>query len=195
MVHNETIKLIIGLGSNLSSQLGSPIDQIKAALSVISEDDAFTLIAESSYFASPAWPVETPPKPDYVNAAAQVETALPLRTVMDRLLDIEQDFGRVRDGLWSSRTLDLDILAAQVSPYPDEASWRQARNHWEKTGEREPLGSLFVPHLRLTERAFALRPLLDLAGDWIDPISGQSFNDLYLKLPDSEKTSLTKLAL
>ena len=90
-------------------------------------------------------------QPDFINAVAVLETALPARDLLDALLDIERACGRVRiDGeRWGPRTLDLDVLL-----YGDAII-------------DEP--GLRVPHPHLHERAFALLPLLDAWPDAVIP--------------------------
>ena len=72
----------------------------------------------------------------------QIETSLAPREVLDRLLEIEQELGRVRDVRWGPRPVDLDLLV-----YGDE---------------RVEEDGLHVPHARLHERRFALEPLAEL---------------------------------
>ena len=84
-------------------------------------------------------------QPSFLNGAAQLETALPPRELLERLLEIESRLGRVRgEGpRFGPRTIDLDLLL-----YGDETI-------------DEP--GLTVPHPRLAERRFALEPLAELA--------------------------------
>jgi 2-amino-4-hydroxy-6-hydroxymethyldihydropteridine diphosphokinase len=92
--------------------------------------------------------VETEPwgyadQPRFLNAAAEVETALAARPLLDLLLDVERQLGRDRSGpRWGPRTIDLDLLL-----YGDERV-------------SEP--GLEVPHPRLHERLFVLEPLAAL---------------------------------
>jgi 2-amino-4-hydroxy-6-hydroxymethyldihydropteridine diphosphokinase len=92
--------------------------------------------------------IETEPwgrgqQPMFLNAAAEIETPLAPRQLLVHLLDVERRLGRERIGpRWGPRTIDLDLLL-----YGDETI-------------DEP--GLVVPHPRLTEREFALRPLAEL---------------------------------
>ncbi|MGN6513514.1 MAG: 2-amino-4-hydroxy-6-hydroxymethyldihydropteridine diphosphokinase, partial [Lysobacteraceae bacterium] len=88
-----------------------------------------------------------------VNAAALLETTLDARALLDGLLGIERGFGRERRERWGPRTLDLDLLL-----YGDACI-------------DEP--GLHVPHPHLHERAFALRPLADVAPDARVPGQGR----------------------
>ncbi len=86
------------------------------------------------------------------------ETDLPARHLLDRLLEVERQDGRVRPEPGAARTLDLDLIF-----YGDQ---RVA----------EP--GLVVPHPRFRERLFVLEPLAELAPDWIDPVSGEAVSAL-----------------
>jgi 2-amino-4-hydroxy-6-hydroxymethyldihydropteridine diphosphokinase len=92
--------------------------------------------------------IETEPwghedQPMFLNAVAELETPLTARQLLDHLLDVERRLGRERVGpQWGPRTIDLDLLL-----FGDEAI-------------EEP--GLVVPHPRLTEREFVLKPLAEL---------------------------------
>jgi len=91
----------------------------------------------------------------FLNAAAAVEARCTPAALLARCLAIERLLGRRRGRRWADRTLDMDVL-------------------WiEGVTLEEP--SLTVPHPRLTERAFALLPLLEVAPDAIDPRSGARY--------------------
>jgi 2-amino-4-hydroxy-6-hydroxymethyldihydropteridine diphosphokinase len=131
----------IGLGANL----GDAAATLRAAQQALAGLPGTTLLAASGLYRSAAW--GRTDQPDFINAAAMVDTTLPARELLDRLLAIERRFGRTRaaDGSdrWGARTLDLDLLL-----YGDAVI-------------DEP--GLHVPHPHLHERAFALVPLLEIA--------------------------------
>lgn len=92
-------------------------------------------------------------QPRFLNAAAEIETALTPRRFLDHLLDVERRLGRERIGpRWGPRSIDLDLLL-----FGDESI-------------DEP--GLLVPHPRLLEREFALRPLAELIPMRIIPGNG-----------------------
>ena len=89
-------------------------------------------------------------QPRFLNAVARVETELTPRQLLDRLLEIERELGRIREGpRWGPRAIDLDLLL-----YGDRRI-------------DEP--GLTVPHPRLRERLFVLEPLAELAPDAVVP--------------------------
>ena len=128
----------VGIGSNL----GEPERQIAAALEELAAEDGIELVAASTLRETE--PVGYLDQPSFLNGAAQLETALPPRELLERLLEIESRLGRVRgEGpRFGPRTIDLDLLL-----YGDAVV-------------DEP--GLTVPHPRLHERRFALEPLAEL---------------------------------
>ncbi|HOT10107.1 MAG TPA: 2-amino-4-hydroxy-6-hydroxymethyldihydropteridine diphosphokinase, partial [Polyangiaceae bacterium] len=94
-------------------------------------------------------PVGGPPQGDFINAALTFKTNLSAGTLLTMALAIEQRHGRVRVERFGPRTLDIDVL------------WIE--------GEIIDQAGLQVPHPRLLERAFALRPMLDLVPTAVDP--------------------------
>ncbi|MCD8513293.1 MAG: 2-amino-4-hydroxy-6-hydroxymethyldihydropteridine diphosphokinase [Nitrincola sp.] len=130
------VRCFIGLGSNLDD----PINQVKTALKELAEHSQLKLIQHSPLYVSE--PVGPAGQPDYINAAAEIETSLSPEELLDLLQQIEQQHQRVRRERWGPRTLDLDILLYGET---------------ELNTER-----LTIPHPYLTERNFVLRPLADL---------------------------------
>lgn len=131
----------IGLGANLGDAAGS----VRAAIDALVGLPGTALQAVSRFYRTPAWGVTA--QPDFINAVAMVDTELDARSLLDALLAIEREHGRVRvDGeRWGPRTLDLDLLL-----YGDAVI--------DAPGLR-------VPHPHLHERAFALLPLLEIWPD------------------------------
>jgi 2-amino-4-hydroxy-6-hydroxymethyldihydropteridine diphosphokinase len=130
----------IGLGSNL----GHPRRQLARALRRLAAVPGVRVVARSPAYLSA--PIGGAPQPDYVNAVAAVDTALAPRMLLTRLLAIERRAGRRRDvgtACAAPRTLDLDLLL-----------YGHRRAH-------SP--TLALPHPRMHQRAFVLKPLIDLA--------------------------------
>lgn len=132
----------IGLGANL----GDPWQALRAALQALAALPGTRLVAVSPAYRSA--PVEAS-GPDFLNAVAALDTALAPLALLDALQAIEAAQGRERPYRNAPRTLDLDLLL-----YGD------LRLHSQR---------LSLPHPRLQQRAFVLRPLLDLAPDLAVP--------------------------
>jgi 2-amino-4-hydroxy-6-hydroxymethyldihydropteridine diphosphokinase len=137
----------IGIGSNLDDRERA----IEDALRLLNAHAGIDVVAVSAIRETD--PVGVVDQPRFLNAAARLETRLSPRQLLDRLLGIERELGRVRIERDGPRTIDLDLLV-----YGDEVV-------------DEP--GLRVPHPRLHERRFVLEPLNDLDPDLIVPGLGQ----------------------
>jgi 2-amino-4-hydroxy-6-hydroxymethyldihydropteridine diphosphokinase len=128
----------VGIGANL----GNPRKTIAAALDLLRADAGIELLAVSSLRETD--PVGYENQPRFLNGAAALETELPPRKLLERLLAIERQLGRIRRDTprFGPRTIDLDLLL-----------------YGQETLD-EP--GLTVPHPRLHERRFALEPLVEL---------------------------------
>ena len=137
----------VGLGANL----GDRERTLHEAVSALAAEDRVEIVAVSVLRETE--PVGVGDQPRFLNGVAELETSLAARALLDRLLAVEQRFGRVRvPGEHGPRTLDLDLLL-----YGDEAI-------------DEP--GLTVPHPRLHERRFVLEPLAELASGLVVPRRG-----------------------
>ncbi|WP_437875821.1 2-amino-4-hydroxy-6-hydroxymethyldihydropteridine diphosphokinase [Sorangium sp. So ce513] len=147
-------RVVIGLGSSMGDRLAT----IRAAIAALDADPDLEVVRESSRYESP--PAGGPPQGDYVNAAVLIATSLPAREILERTLAVERSLGRIRPDpvRWGPRTIDLDLL------------WIE--------GEAVAEPHLQVPHPRLCERVFALRPLLDVAPDARDPRTAIAYASL-----------------
>lgn len=136
----------VGLGSNL----GNSVAILGEAFAALDRLPLTRVLRRSRLYRTPAWGVTA--QPDFINAAALLQTSLAPQALLAAMLQAERHAGRDRrdDGSnrWGPRTLDLDLLL-----YGDLTI-------------DEP--GLRVPHPHLHERAFALVPLLEVAPDaWI----------------------------
>jgi 2-amino-4-hydroxy-6-hydroxymethyldihydropteridine diphosphokinase len=127
----------IGLGSNL----GEPVANLESAVARLAREPGVTVEACSGFYQSA--PVGVLDQPWFVNAVLKIATSLQPVELLDRLQQIERDLGRRPTRRWGERVLDLDVLL-----YDD----------LELSTDR-----LTIPHPRLWERLFVLRPLAELA--------------------------------
>ncbi len=138
----------VGLGANL----GDRERTLRAAVDALGADVGVEVVAVSALRETD--PVGVGDQPRFLNGAAELDTTLTARELLDRLLAVEQRFGRVRvPGEHGPRTLDLDLLL-----YGD--------------AELDEPG-LTVPHPRLHERRFVLEPLAELAPGLVVPGRGE----------------------
>ena len=143
-------RLAIALGSNLGDRDRYLRDAVDALGAFV------TNLRVSSFHDTE--PVGVGQQPRFLNAAVTGETSLDPHALLTRLLEIEQRFGRERPHRGAARTLDLDLIL-----YGDAVV-------------DEP--NLVVPHPRFRERAFVLAPLAEIAGDWRDPVTGTTIDEL-----------------
>jgi len=156
----------IGLGANQ----GEMVESLKAAFDSLRSLEQSELLAVSPFYKSAA--IDAPGSPDFVNAVAKLETALEPYGLLLHLLDIELMLGRKRRGQGQKKNLprnvDLDLLLLgdmiiQSTP-------------------------LTLPHPRLHQRAFVLKPLLDLAPEIRIP--GQGAAGDFLKTVSDQRVEL-----
>jgi len=156
MVHTA----YIAMGSNL----GDRRTTITAAIEALRADEGVFEVELSSL-------VETDPiggsvgQERYLNGAARVRTSRDASSLLELMLAVEQRLGRLRREHWGPRPIDLDLLLFDdvVIDQPE----------------------LTVPHPRMCERVFVLRPLGEIAGDVIHPVRMQSIRELLSHLEAS----------
>jgi 2-amino-4-hydroxy-6-hydroxymethyldihydropteridine diphosphokinase len=140
----------VGIGSNLDG----PVGQVEAALRELDRIPESRLLARSSLYRTA--PLGYADQPDFTNAVAALETSLTPEKLLDELQRIETAHGRQRSFANAPRRLDLDLLLYGQSELKTER--------------------LVVPHPRMGERAFVLRPLLELAQDISIPGKGTALD-------------------
>lgn len=147
----KSTKCAIALGSNLGDSLAT----LKSAIATLNNTQQITVKSHSSWYKTA--PVG-PPQPDYINACAILEVSLEPKQLLAALLEIEIKFNRIRREKWGPRTLDLDLLL-----YDDLIL---------------ETPTLTLPHPRMTERAFVLVPLAEIAPDWVHPVTKSAIAQL-----------------
>jgi 2-amino-4-hydroxy-6-hydroxymethyldihydropteridine diphosphokinase len=135
----DWVTVFIGLGSNLDR----PVSQVQGAFRELDALPATRLLRRSPLYRSA--PLGPPGQPEYVNAAAMLETRLTPHALLDLLQGIERRHGRLRGERWGPRSLDLDLLL-----FADR---------------RIDSRRLQVPHPEISRRPFVLIPLYDIAPD------------------------------
>lgn len=142
----------LGLGSNVGDRLAN----LRAALHGLAQTDGVALKRVSHVYETEPWGVVD--QPAFLNLAAEIETALEPLELLRKVKDLETRVGRVPTERWGPRVLDIDIILWGERPIAEEA--------------------LTVPHTQFRARAFVLAPLVELAAEAIDPVTGKTVAEL-----------------
>ena len=139
--------ILIALGSNQPGPWGNPRDMVEKALARLN-GGGIRLKRASSLLVSAPFGVTD--QPVFVNAVAEVESALEPGPLLARLHLIERLAGRRRTLRWGPRTLDLDLVDYHGRVQPPPA---------------RPV----LPHPGIAERIFVLAPIAEIAPHWRHP--------------------------
>lgn len=161
---SQTSLAFIGLGSNLNN----PAQQIKSALSALSELSFCYGLQCAPWYSSLA--IGPKGQPDYINTAAKINTSLTAIELLHQLQAIENQQGRQREIKWGARTLDLDLLLF------DDLSLQSEE--------------LTLPHPEISKRSFVLLPLYDLIPSLIFN-NGDKLEDLVKQCNKDDLTLIT----
>ncbi|MFM7602870.1 MAG: 2-amino-4-hydroxy-6-hydroxymethyldihydropteridine diphosphokinase [Pseudanabaena sp.] len=155
----------IALGSNLSSEIGDSQKIVQAAIAQLATHPEIEVVKVSRWYRTKAITLpNSAPQPDYINGCAVLKTTLNPFQLLQALFYTEQFFGRERRERWGARTLDLDLLLY---------------------GDRQiDTPELVLPHPRMSDRAFVLLPLAEIAADWMHPVQGLAISELSQNPPD-----------
>ncbi len=151
-------EIYLGLGSNI----GDRKKHITQAINKI-ETHIGPCLQQSSLYKTAAWGKTN--QSYFINQVIQISTSKAPIDILDGILDIERQLGRVRKEKWGERTIDIDLLfyGSEIVELP----------------------RLLVPHPFIAERRFVLAPLYEIAPDFIHPIFERSIGSLLEDCPDT----------
>ncbi|HJX34006.1 MAG TPA: 2-amino-4-hydroxy-6-hydroxymethyldihydropteridine diphosphokinase [Desulfatiglandales bacterium] len=148
----------IGIGSNL----GNPEENCLEAVDRIGWIPSCKVARVSGMYRTE--PAGVDGQEWFANCVAEISTGISAKRLMERLLAIEKDMGRVREGgRWQARIIDLDILLFGIELIHED--------------------NLTVPHPLMHRRRFVMVPMVDLAPDLIHPSLGKSMSELLQEIP------------
>lgn len=142
----------IAFGSNL----GDKKQHINDALKIIDEHAEIHLTKKSSIIETEPWGYKN--QDHFLNGAIEIQTSLSAEELMKTLLEIESKLGRIRDIKNGPRTIDLDIIFFDDQISDDEF--------------------ITLPHPRMHEREFVLKPLVELNPDIVHPVFKKTITEL-----------------
>lgn len=158
--------IVVALGANLPGPSGTPTDQLFAALAAI-EVGIGRVLRCSQFYESAAQPPSD--QPNYVNAAAVIETALGPAELLAALHAIEAQLGRRRTTKNAARAIDLDLI--------------------DYDGIVRAGAPPVLPHPRMAGRGFVLQPLAEIAPGWRHPRTGASVEAMLAAVPATERAA------
>ena len=180
---------LIALGGNGDADPAHIVERLDDALGQLGDVGQ---VQASGFFRTPAFPAGS--GPDFINAAACLETGAGPEDLLARLHRIEAGHDRTREVRWGQRTLDLDLIALGNEVRPGVRTLR----HWiDLPPERQAVESpreLILPHPRVQDRAFVLVPLAQVAPDWRHPVLGLSVVEMRDALPQADLDAVKPFA-
>ena len=151
--------ILVALGSNSTGPWGPPRETVAAALRHLDAGAVRLRKASQLLVTSPFGVTD---QPDFVNAVAEVETALAPEALLALLHEIERQAGRERLLRWGPRTLDLDLI--------------------DYHGLVRAGAAPVLPHPGIAERIFVLAPIAEIAPGWRHPTTGLNAAEMLSKL-------------
>tara|TARA_Y100000385_G_C12943695_1_gene572344 strand:- start:68 stop:553 length:486 start_codon:yes stop_codon:yes gene_type:complete len=148
----------------LGSNLGDRVELINSAINAILAKIG-TVSLRSQIYESTPWRVDG--QENYLNQIVQVKTSLSANDVLDAVLQIENDLGRVRIEKWGERLIDIDIIFFNNDIIENSI--------------------LCIPHKHMHERNFVLAPLNEIAPLLIHPKYNKTVSELFNESKDTEK--------
>lgn len=145
----------------LGTNLGNRAQNLATAIAKI-EEEFGAVLAKSSIYETAPWGNTN--QPGFYNQAIAVKTTCTAKTLLDFMLAVEQEMGRVRMEKWGERLIDIDIIfyGDAVIDMPD----------------------LKVPHPLMHQRKFVLVPLAEIAANFVHPIFNEKISHILANLAD-----------
>ena len=184
---------IVVLGSNLSSKFGNSAETLKKCVDEIKSNPSIESLLESKWYISASFLDKRDPR--YVNVGIRFSTKLKPKKLLNFTSGLENKYGRKRQERWGPRTCDIDILLCDQQILPSKLYFNEWLNLNLSDQIRLVPNELILPHPRLQERTFFLKPLHDLQPDWIHPFLNVKAKEMLDSLPPYELESIQELKL
>lgn len=181
---------LIAIGSNLTHNQHQPDEIVHLAIARLFA--LFSPYKSSKIYQSEAVPAGS--GPDFVNAVVAVWSSYSPEATLQMLHNIEAEFQRERPHRWAPRTLDLDLVAFGELILPNEMIWQKWAELPIERAQIDAPSELILPHPRAHQRAFVLKPILDIEENWVHPVIKKTARRLYENLPESDKLGLKNIS-
>ncbi len=185
-----SLNALISAGSNVSDDVNDAAEAVLKSRLALSAALSKPVIS-SRIYKTPAFPKGF--GPDFANAVFAVQCDLDASELVKQLHQIEADAGRERAVRWGQRSLDLDLIAFGEVVLPDLAAYQYWRNLPIDRQMKEAPTELILPHPRLQDRPFVLVPMLDVAPDWVHPVSKLTVHAMLKRCSAAEIASVVPL--
>ena len=161
--------IIVAIGSNLESNMfGCSINICNKSVELI-RNHGVQVVDQSSWYETA--PIPASLQPNYINGVISVQTQFSSEELLLLLLSIEKKMGRVRTKRNAARVIDLDLIC-----YNDEVVRSKG---------------LTLPHSKLSERVFVVKPISEIAPNWKHPVSGLMVDEILLTLSNQKIRQLS----
>lgn len=177
--------ILVAIGANMSGPFGSALDTVRAVPELLARHNVLPVAASHIYATQPVGVAGQNP---YCNSMLSVRSARPPQALLMVLKDIERTAGRTAGLRWGPRVLDLDLIA-----YHDRVLVPASPPC--KSGSKIMRGAseyLILPHPRAHLRPFVMRPLVDIAPNWLHPILRQTSWQIWRRLQFSKPGAVIK---
>ena len=181
---------LISFGANIPGPLGCPAKTLDFAIKEFQCLDIL-IVKKSQIYSSLAFP--DPKKPAYLNGCLQVLVNCGPNDLLCKLKAIEKMMGRRTNHRWGSRVCDLDLLSFESKVLPSS----EVFNYWYKMPLKNQIlekpDELLLPHPRIQDRAFVLKPLLEVAAGWMHPVHNLTVKEMFNFLPKEERDAVKEI--
>ncbi|MEL6227762.1 MAG: 2-amino-4-hydroxy-6-hydroxymethyldihydropteridine diphosphokinase [Pseudomonadota bacterium] len=167
-------RVLIALGSNMSSTFGSPLATLNWARAELHCTLAGMMCSSPVYASSPVGPGL---QRIYVNAVLAGDVTVSPRVLLRLCQRLERQAGRRRRMRWTARPLDVDVI-----------DYRGVVLH--PRADQSVAATLVLPHPKVAERPFVLQPIRDIAPHWRHPVTGLTAAAMLARLPRRPEMTL-----
>ena len=182
---------VVVLGSNLSSEFGNSAETLKKCVDEIRSNPSIESLLESNWYISASFLNKRDPR--YVNVGISFSKKLKPIELLNFNSGLENKYGRKRRERWGPRTCDIDLLLCDQQILPSKLYFNKWLNLSLSDQIRLVPNELILPHPRLQERTFFLKPLIDLQPDWRHPFLKLKAKEMLDSLPPHELESIQEL--